>query len=95
MYIGLLKSCIFVFFFSLLCKSTAAFVKMEAKALHDFNATATDELSFRKNDKLKVLIFFLKVPMRSEYECCGLFSGAKLDFLVSVCMYMGKSLKDC
>lgn len=31
-------------------------IKMEAVAKHDFNATADDELSFRKNQILKVSI---------------------------------------
>lgn len=30
---------------------------MEASAKHDFNATADDELSFHKNDVIKVSVF--------------------------------------
>ena len=32
---------------------------MEAIAKHDFNATAEDELSFRKNQILKVILFII------------------------------------
>ena len=37
---------------------------MEAVAKHDFNATADDELSFRKGAVLKVSKFFLDFPAR-------------------------------
>jgi glycogen debranching enzyme len=41
---------------------------MEAVAKHDFNATADDELSFRRNQVLKVICPYTGVAKRERPE---------------------------
>lgn len=56
---------------------------MEAIAKHDFNATAEDELSFRKGQVLKVcleMMLFAKLPDHFDiYTLLSLFNFCILD----------------
>lgn len=47
---------------------------MEATAKHDFNATAEDELSFRKQQVLKVKVVFYIVYFPERYLLTLLFT---------------------
>lgn len=48
---------------------------MEAIAKHEFNATADDELSFRKNQVLKVSTKLLEHTIRLSYNFLDLKYG--------------------
>lgn len=63
---------------------------MEAIAKHDFNATADDELSFRKNQILKVKF---SIMLRISYLISGNMLGVFFDAVYNVCHQQKIKLK--
>ena len=53
---------------------------MEAIALHDFHATADDELSFKKGSILKVILFVVSVWDGQIFIGLGVISVPMLHF---------------